>query len=85
MRDLEQQPGAVSGLGIITGGTAVQKALEDRHAVHDNLVGGLAGEVGHHAHAAVVMFEFASVQSLRALLSIRLLDVFAVHVVFAFA
>ena len=45
VRNLEQQSGAVASLGIIAGGAAVQKALEDRHAVHDDLVGGFAGEV----------------------------------------
>ena len=62
--DLEQQSGAVAGFGIIAGGAAVQKALEDRHAVHDDLVGGFAGEVGHHAHTAVVMLEFRPVETL---------------------
>ena len=78
-----------AGVDIEAGYKAVELMKEHvRTTMRPEVLGGLggfSGEVGHHAHAAVVMLEFASVQSLRALLSIRLLDVFAVHVVFAFA
>ena len=62
--NLHQQPGAVACLGVVAGGAAMHEPLEDRQARRDDLVAGLAREVGHHSDAACVMFIFAPVKAL---------------------
>ena len=64
VRYLQQQPGAVAGFGVVARRAAVHEPLEDRHALHDDLVARLAGKVRDHSHATGVVFEFASVKSL---------------------
>ena len=50
--DLHQQPRAVAGLRVVAGGAAVHEPLQDGHALLDDVVARLAGEVRDHADAA---------------------------------
>ena len=57
VRDLDEQAGAVAGLGIAAAGTAMTEIHEDLDASLHHVVGGLAGDVRDEADAAGVVLE----------------------------
>src|SRR5690606_36107401 len=62
--DLQEDSGAVAGVGLAAGGAAVVEVFEDLDALAKGLVGGAALEVGDKADAARVVFEPGVVEAL---------------------
>ena len=63
VRNLHEKPCAVACLWIIPRRAAVHESLQNRHALLDDVMARLAGEVGDHPDAARVVFVFAPVES----------------------
>jgi len=62
----------------------VHESLQNRHALLDDVVARLAGEVGHHSHTARVVLVFAAVESVVFVLALigRAVDVvYSLHIV----
>ena len=65
MRNLDQHAGAIARLGIAPASPAVRQVDQDFDPLHDDVVGFFAGDVGHKADPARVMFIARIVKTLR--------------------
>ncbi|GAB3566870.1 hypothetical protein GCM10027578_16580 [Spirosoma luteolum] len=63
VRNLNQQPGAVAGVGFGTHGTAVFHPAEHLKGVGNDLVRLAAPDVGDKANTAVIVFKFRAVKA----------------------
>ena len=57
MRNLEQDSGAVTGVGLAAGGTAVVEVFEDLDALAEDFVGGAALQIGDETDATRIMLK----------------------------
>ena len=69
--NLEQDAGAVAGMGVASAGAAMLEVDQDVNGVADDVVGLPAVEVGHDAHAARVVLMSRVVESLILLLHVE--------------
>ena len=65
MRNLDQHAGAIARLGIAPASAAVRQVDQDFDSLHYDVVGFFAGDVGHKADPARVMFVARIVKTLR--------------------
>ncbi len=64
MRNLNQDPGAVSGLRVATAGAPVRQVDQDLHALEHNVVGLLPGNIRDKPNAARIMLIMRVIETL---------------------